>query len=129
MTKSLDLLSRIGRKLTEAGVFWLALLSPAYAQVPSSLEEGVAGSRPTDAPDTLFGEGGIFQRVVNTILFVIGAIAVLMLIIGGIRYVTSAGNQDAVTGAKNTIMYAIVGLLIAIIAFAAVNFIVQQLGG
>ena len=47
-----------------------------------------------------------------------------MLIIGGIRYTTSNGDQQAVQNAKNTILYAVVGLVIATLAFAAINFVI-----
>lgn len=50
-----------------------------------------------------------------------------MIIIGGLRYVTSGGNPSSVTGAKNTIMYAIVGLVVAFLAFAAINFVLGSL--
>ena len=49
------------------------------------------------------------------------------LIIGGIRYVVSGGDQGAVTSAKNTILYAIIGIVIAFLAFAAVRFVTDQL--
>jgi len=78
--------------------------------------------------DNLAGQGGIFQTVVNILLFLVGAVAVIMLVIGGLRYVTSNGDQNAVTGAKNTIMYAIIGIVIAFLAYAAVNFVIGQLG-
>ena len=65
----------------------------------------------------------IFQTITNALLFIIGAVAVVMLIYGGFRYVTSGGDASAVTSAKNTILYAIVGLIIAFLAFAAVNWI------
>lgn len=67
------------------------------------------------------------RQVVNVILFVLGAIAVIMIIIGGIRYVVSAGDSSAITGAKNTILYAVIGLVVAILAFAIVNFVVNSL--
>ena len=57
-------------------------------------------------------------------LFLIGAISVIMLIIGGIRYVVSGGESSAVQSAKNTILYAIVGVVIAILAYAVVNFVI-----
>ena len=60
------------------------------------------------------------------LLFIIGAISVIMLIIGGIRYTTSNGDQQAVQNAKNTILYAVVGLVIAILAFAAINFVISS---
>jgi multisubunit Na+/H+ antiporter MnhB subunit len=59
-------------------------------------------------------------------LFIIGAISVIMLIIGGIRYVVSGGDSGAVTSAKNTILYAIVGIVVAILAYALVNFVVSS---
>ena len=49
-----------------------------------------------------------------------------MLIVGGIRYVVSGGDQSAVQGAKNTILYAIVGVVVAILAFAVVNFVITS---
>ena len=49
-----------------------------------------------------------------------------MLIYGGIRYTTSGGNANSVTAAKNTIMYSIIGLVVAILAFAVVQFVVNQ---
>jgi len=53
---------------------------------------------------------------------------VIMLIWGGIRYTTSAGNSANVTAAKNTIMYAIIGLIIAFLAFAIVNWVLVSVG-
>lgn len=66
-----------------------------------------------------------FKKLVNVLLFVIGAIAVIMVIVGGFRYVLSGGDQGAVTSAKNTILYAIVGLVVAILAYSLVNFVVN----
>jgi multisubunit Na+/H+ antiporter MnhB subunit len=58
------------------------------------------------------------------LLFIIGAVSVIMLILGGIRYTESQGVSSAITGAKNTIVYSIVGIVVAILAFAAVNFVI-----
>ena len=59
---------------------------------------------------------------------VVGILAVVMIIIGGIQYTTSGGDQAAVTKAKNTILYGIVGLVIAILAYAIVNFVIRKVG-
>ncbi len=75
----------------------------------------------------LFGDGGLVEKVIDTLLFITGGIAVVMVIVGGLRYVASAGDQNAVTAAKNTILYAIIGLVISIMAFAIVQFIVGAL--
>ena len=69
----------------------------------------------------------IVREVVNVVLFVLGAVAVIMIIIGGFRYVVSGGDSSSVTAAKNTIFYAVIGLIIAILAYAIVNFVVNSL--
>ena len=63
----------------------------------------------------------------NTILYIVGIVAVLMLIIGGIKYVVSGGDSKKVTDAKNTVLYAIIGLVIAFLAYAIVNFVISAL--
>lgn len=85
-------------------------------------------AQPDNVPTELDGDSGVFKTVVNILLFVIGLISVIMLIWGGIRYTTSGGNANSVTAAKNTIMYAIIGLVIAIFAYAIVNWVVGELG-
>lgn len=108
----------------------LAWSTGAYAQcdpASGSINDGANCSKPTGAAENLFGDGGIFQTITNALLFLVGAISVVMLIIGGVRYVVSAGDQNAVQGAKNTILYAIVGIVVAFLAFAAVNWITTSL--
>ena len=89
--------------------------------------DGVNAARGNDQPTELFGVGGVLTTVTNILLFVVGALSVIMLIVGGLRYVVSGGNSTAVTAAKNTILYAIVGLVIAFLAYAAINFVINTL--
>ena len=101
-----------------------ALLVPvAPASAQNAVQDGINSAQGEGVPTQLFGDGSIFTTVVNILLFIIGAICVVMLIWGGIRYTTSAGNAASVTAAKNTIMYAIIGLIIAFLAFAIVNWV------
>lgn len=112
----------------------LAVFTPAGV-VNAACDDGITGgaqngldcAKSDSAPDSLFASGGVFTTVVNTLLFVIGAVSVVMLIWGGIRYTTSAGNSSNVTAAKNTIMYAIIGLIIAFLAYAIVNWVLDAL--
>lgn len=67
------------------------------------------------------------QNVVNTLLYIVGILSVVMIIYGGIQYTTSAGDAAKVNKAKNTILYAVVGLIIAVLAYAIVNFVVGRL--
>ncbi|MCL2445045.1 pilin [Candidatus Saccharibacteria bacterium] len=88
---------------------------------------GVEAGEGDNVPSDLFGGAGAVTIIVNVLLFIVGIISVIMLIIGGIKYSTSAGDSGKVTTAKNTIMYAIVGLVVAILAFAIVNFVVDNI--
>lgn len=91
-----------------------------------SVTEGVDCAKSKDQSANLFGKSGIFQTVTNVLLFLIGAVSVIMLIIGGIRYVLSGGDSTAVTAAKNTILYAVIGIIVALLAYAIVNFVVTS---
>jgi hypothetical protein len=119
--------------LVPALVLGLAFVAtPASAVDCADVTSGGIGAgaecaAPTGAAEDLFGENSIFQTVTNILLFLIGAISVIMLIIGGIRYVVSGGDQNAITSAKNTILYAIIGIVVAFLAFAAVRFVSEQL--
>ena len=107
--------------------FFSAPLTFAVTSAENPVQAGVDAARGTGQPAELFGDGGVITTVTNTLLFVVGALSVIMIIWGGLRYATSAGNSASVTAAKNTIVYAIVGLLIAFLAFAAVNWILGTL--
>lgn len=106
--------------------------APAYAAFEQGLQDGANAAQGKDQQgdaSSLFGEGGqggIFRTITNVMLFIIGAISVIMLIIGGIRYVVSGGDTTKVQEAKNTILYAIVGVVVAILAYAVVNFVIQS---
>ena len=68
----------------------------------------------------------VIKNVTNVLLFLVGAVSVIMLVLGGFKYVTSNGNADQIKSAKNTIMYAVIGLVVAIIAYAVVGFVVDS---
>ena len=92
-----------------------------------TLEEGAQAARCDGCPEDLFGDTGVFKQITNTILYIVGVIAVIVLIIGGIRYLISGGDSKKVTDAKNTVLYAIIGLIIALLSFAIVNFVISAL--
>ena len=92
-----------------------------------TLQEGAQAAQCDGCPSNLFGETGVFRQITNVILYIVGILAVIMLIIGGIRYVVSGGDAKKVTDAKNTILYAIIGLVICFFAFAIVNFVIASL--
>lgn len=130
-------MKKILTNIAKIGVFVPAFALLAGLAVPVAttyanncdVSGGITGgkdcARNDEQPENLFnGDGSVFQTVTSVMLFLIGAISVVMLIYGGIRYTISQGDSTAVTNAKNTIMYAVIGIVIAILAFAIVNFVV-----
>lgn len=71
---------------------------------------------------------GTIRQVVNILIFIVGAVSIIMVVIGGLRYVLSGGDQNSISSAKNTILYAIVGIVVAVAAYAIVNFVLLNLG-
>jgi hypothetical protein len=67
------------------------------------------------------------NTIINVIIGVIGFVAVVVIILGGVQYTTSAGDPGKVKKAKDTILYGIVGLVIALLAFAIVNFVLSSI--
>ena len=65
-------------------------------------------------------------KVINLLSVIVGVIAVIMIIVGGFRYITSGGKQESVTSAKNTILYAIIGLIIVALAQIIVKFVLEK---
>ena len=63
------------------------------------------------------------KNILNTVFVFVGIIAVVMIIIGGVKYMTSMGDPGKVQSAKNTILYSVIGLIVAVSAFAIVNFV------
>lgn len=59
--------------------------------------------------------------------FLAGIVSIVFLIVGGVRYIISAGNPEGLKGAKNTVLYALVGLVISIMAYGIVTFVVNSL--
>ncbi len=113
------------------GVSLVPMATPVSAATCSetdvTLSSGAACSKSDEQQEKLFGVDGIFQTITNVLLFLIGAVSVIMLIYGGIRYTVSGGDSNSVTAAKNTILYAVVGIVVAILAYAAVNFVIGNL--
>lgn len=91
-------------------------------------QEGAEAVRADGMPAELVGVDGVFTKFSNIALYAVGAISVIMLIWGGLRYITSGGDSKKITDAKNTILYAIIGLIIAILAFAIINFVLNTIG-
>lgn len=106
-----------------AATLLVALLSPdvTFAQL-SEVQKGVNATGTSSGPtvDT------VITRVINLFSYIVGVISVIMIIIGGLKYITSGGDSGNVTGAKNTILYAVIGLVVVALAQLIVRFVLKQ---
>jgi len=108
------------------------LSSVAFAKSPQQLTcEGSGGSWNGGKCATRSANGptvsATIKATINILLFVIGISAVIVVVIAGLRMVNSNGDTQAVSKARNAIIYALVGLVIAALAYALVNFVLDQL--
>lgn len=68
----------------------------------------------------------LIRAVINTFSIIVGIVAVIMIMVGGFKYITSSGDSGSIQSAKNTILYAIVGLIIVALAQAIVRFVLDR---
>jgi hypothetical protein len=73
------------------------------------------------------GPNGLLIRVARFISLLIGIAAVIIIIFGGIKYITSGGKPESVSSAKSTIVYALVGILIALLSQGIIVFVINQI--
>lgn len=67
--------------------------------------------------------------IINAVIAALGIVAVVVIVLGGVQYMTSTGDSTKVKKAKDTILYGIVGLIICVLAYAIVNFVIRGLEG
>lgn len=72
---------------------------------------------------------GDVTKIINIVIGVLGIVCVVVIIIGGINYMTSSGDAGKVKKGKDTILYGVIGLVICALAFAIVNFVINSLNG
>lgn len=85
-------------------------------------DSAVCGAKDKDNVNSLI------KTIVDVLLFILGAISVLVIIGAGIMYATSAGDAARVKKAKDTLMYAVIGLVVALLAYGIVSFVLTQIG-
>lgn len=110
----------LGLLVGTGSVMTLATAPVADAQLSTGANKtrNAVGNRSVD---------GLVSMVVNVLLYVVGAVAVIMIIVGGIMYVVSSGDAGKAKTAKNTILYAVVGVVVAAFSWAIVNFVLNRI--
>lgn len=128
------ILNAIAAVLTMVGLTSVASLAPnAYADV--LCPNGTTNSN-LESCEGYNGKDGVFESrdlmdvltiIINVIVGVVGFVAVAMIVMGGISFATSQGDTAKVAKARNTILYGVVGLIVALLAFAIVNFVLKSI--
>jgi len=127
------------KKFFTIGVLITALFAPVLAPAMASAEADIQGNLCSGANLSADGScdassqeqakstvNSILTTVINIFSLIVGVTAVIMIIVGGLKYITSGGDSGNVTGAKNTILYAIVGLVIVALAQVIVRFVLAK---
>jgi hypothetical protein len=102
---------------------------PAYAWGPfdgvkctGAVNESTVCADKSKSADPIAGSGGLIMKIINILAFVAGLAAVIIIILAALRFVTSGGSSEDVAGARRTLIYALVGLVILILARTLVAF-------
>lgn len=100
--------------------------TPAFADDVCSSD---AAQAVKDAAGCGGGSGdlfGVIQSILNVVISIAGIICVIFIIVGGFQYMTSSGDPGKTKKAKDTILYACIGLIVCALAFAIVNFVLHS---
>lgn len=123
------MLNVVAAVLTIVGLGGVAMASPAaYADGDNPALDYITDGTDSIRPSGVNKDGlmSTINTVINVIIGIIGMLAVIMIIVGGINFVLSQGDTAKVTKARNTILYGVVGLVVALLAFAIVNFVLTN---
>lgn len=96
------------------------VFADAKTQIESAVNEVGGSENKTDVR-------GFIGNIIKTMFFVVGVLAVIVIIFAGVTFVISAGNSQTIQKAKTTIIYAVIGLIVSILSYAIVNFVVSSL--
>jgi hypothetical protein len=98
----------------------------ATGSAPQVCQDNQASA--SDSSNPLFGPDGVLTKAVQIILVILGIVAIFVLIVNGVRLMTSGGDPSSVNSARNGIIYAVVGVVIAISAQLIVTFLLSKIG-
>lgn len=112
-----------------AAVLPVAVLSVSHvgAAPKDQILSGVKSVDDGNTSDSALSDS--VKNIINMMLYIAGAVAVIMIIIGGIRFIISNGNPETVKAARNTVLYAAIGIVVVVMAYAIVNFVIAGIAG
>ena len=122
--------SIISIAIMTCAVFGASVLSTASLSGSASAQvsEGINTATTSEMKGkSIDGKDGLIKTVVNILLWAVGILSVIMIIFSGFRYITSAGDASKTKSAQSTLIYSVVGLIVAIMAYAIVNMVINRL--
>ena len=122
--------SIISIAIMTCAVFGASVLSTASLSGSASAQvsEGINTATTSEMKGkSIDGDNGLIKTVVNVLLWAVGILSVIMIIFSGFRYITSAGDASKTKSAQSTLTYSVVGLIVAIMAYAIVNMVINRL--
>ncbi len=122
--------SIISIAIMTCAVFGASVLSTASLSGSASAQvsEGINTATTSEMKGkSIDGDNGLIKTVVNVLLWAVGILSVIMIIFSGLRYITSAGDASKTKSAQSTLIYSVVGLIVAIMAYAIVNMVTNRL--
>lgn len=75
------------------------------------------------------GKTGLAHQIADLFLYAAGTISFIFVLIGGFRYITATGDPGRIQSAKDTLLYAVLGLILSVIAFPIAGFVIKKAGG
>lgn len=118
---------RLAQFIIASGLVLSGLPTSALAAVCNDVSGGAAGgANCAKVPGSPSDLGPSVTSIINLLLVIVGIASVVMLIIGGFRYIFSQGNEKNIGAAKDTILYSVVGLIVALLSYAIVNFVLKR---
>ena len=122
--------SIISIAIMTCAVFGVSVLSTASlsSSVSAQVSKGIDTATTSEMKGkSIDGDKGLIKTVVNVLLWAVGVLSVIMIIFSGFRYITSAGDTSKTKSAQSTLIYSVVGLIVAIMAWAIVNMVINRL--
>jgi hypothetical protein cdiviTM7_00617 len=122
--------SIISIAIMTCAVFGASVLSTASlsGSVSAQVSKGIDTATTSEMQGkSIDGDSGLIKTVVNILLWAVGILSVIMIIFSGFRYITSSGDASKTKSAQSTLIYSVVGLIVAIMAWAIVNMVIKRL--
>jgi hypothetical protein len=121
--------------LLAIAIFAVSFFSLGAVSAQAPIFEDVCDASTADSPacsdelggNPISGQDGVLVRVVNILSYMVGVASVVMVMIGGLKYISANGDSNSIATAKNTILYALIGVAVFAVSQAIVLFVLRRL--